>query len=123
MANAQQAPVTFPTITPGGINALAAQLDHDLAAVPATSPLLPTIQDLVTKIKAVLLQGTADPGSWVLFLQPQFDKLTADLKMAVGIGLGSTGACLYSNPDGCIQCSQDQCTALGGFFEANQPCP
>jgi hypothetical protein len=124
MANAQQAAVTFPTITPAGLQALAAQLDKDLAAVPITSPQRPKIEDLITKIKSVLLtQGPSDPGSWVLFLQPKFDDLTANLKLALGSAIGPTGRCSYSNPDGCIQCTQDQCTALGGFFEAGLPCP
>jgi hypothetical protein len=124
MANAQQSAVPFPTITPDGLKALAAQLDKDLTAVPVTSPQRPKIVSLITGIKSVLLnQGPSDPGSWVLFLQSQFQQLTDNLKVALGSAIGPTGACLYSNPPGCIQCTKDQCTALGGFFEPNTPCP
>jgi hypothetical protein len=112
-----------PAITNAGLTALAAQLDADLAAVPATSPLRPLIADHVGRIKDVLAQGTADPGGWVAFLKPQFQTLTANLKAALALGDGKTGACFYSNPDGCVQSTQDQCTALGGDFHPGATCP
>jgi hypothetical protein len=120
----------FPPVTPEGVKRLAAQLDKDLAKVMASgasAALKQQIHDQVGKIKDVLLGPAAtdsvNVGSWVLFLAPQFKQLTANLQQALPLGPMETGACFYTNPDGCIQSTSDQCTELGGSFQPGGTCP
>jgi hypothetical protein len=49
-------------------------------------------------------------------LTPAFTRLMGDLTTALNLGPNDTGACRYTNPDGCITCTQDECTELGGQF-------
>jgi hypothetical protein len=108
-------------LTLAGIQALGRRLNTDLAAVPAGAPQRPTIASLISQIQGKL--PTADPppatDTWANNnLKNDFAQLTPLLGAALG---QITGACRYLG--GCIQTTQDECTALGGTFEANRPCP
>lgn len=121
---------TYPKLTPVGLQNLAAQLDKDLARVlasGASGTLKQQTQELEVKIKIILLtvagMDPASSGSWVQLLAPQFKQLTNYFQQALALAPTEVGACLYSDPDGCIQCTQTQCTVLGGTFYPNTPCP
>ena len=129
------APVTAPApqkppITVEGIKRLLVQLDKDLVAVKASAadaPLKAQTESLVTKLKAILLNVIGmDPtnvGEWVKVMGPQFSQLTNNIKKALGAAAPGTGACSYTNPDGCINATSAQCEELGGSFAPGADCP
>ncbi|MDY3561789.1 hypothetical protein R5W23_003217 [Gemmata sp. JC673] len=123
----------FPPLTPQGLERLSRALDADVVRVQmsAASPEIKgRIKQTVEILKGLFaLVSFNDPdavGVWVATMKDQFKALTADLRTALGAALGETGACFYAvspTESACVQITETHCQALGGFFQANTPCP
>lgn len=122
---------TRPALTRDGLRRVIPRLEADRASVlasGASAAVKARTTQLVNDLKTVLTVAADDagePGDWVVVLAPKFQELTDNLRTALSLGVGKTGACLYSTPNGdrCIQCTIDQCRDIGGLFQADTPCP
>jgi hypothetical protein len=124
--------MAFPPLTPDGLRKLAVQLDKDrqlVLASPAPLHLKSSIHDQINKLQdflnAAASMSTAQPPpppDWGPIIGPAFSRLVGDMGTALNLGPDDIGACKYSNPDGCIQCTQGECDELGGTWFPNTPC-
>ncbi len=132
MATATSSTQAFPPLTADGLRRVIPVLNADLAAVHAsTAPdsVKERTRQLVEIMKATftaVADNDADSaGDWVAMMADPFQELTDNLRSALALPAAGIGRCMYTNSAGnfCIQCTQTQCQALGGAFQANTPCP
>jgi hypothetical protein len=125
---ANQTPDASHDLTSDGITRLIAKMYEELAQVQASSASLTTKQIIASKVRTAILGlestiaqiSAGIPSSdWFGRMGPIFRDTSASIKSVIN---ATTGACVYTNPQGCINTTSEECSALGGTFYANLAC-
>ena len=118
-----------PALTQDHIKKLISQLGDDLNRVKSSgtddgkaSLAASLVDGMTSKLTAALASAPVPAATWVAALGTELQDF-ADLMVLVFGSSVQTGACFYSNPTGCINCTKDQCDSLHGTYADSQDCP